>query len=283
MRARLLDVIARMEAALDFAEDDYKFISSDEAGEILASCEESLQSLLDTYERGKATRLGLSAVILGQPNAGKSTLLNFFCGSERAIVTDIPGTTRDLLHETVEIGGLPVTFTDTAGLRSSTDVIEEIGMRRAREIAERADVVLYLVDSSRGLDATDRTELAALKDPLLLYTKADLAAAPVGSDVVSVRAEIGLPALMSRLDSMVRERFAVPEASPTLVNERQRNAIAETLAATTDAARAISEGSPEEIVLVDLYRAANAMGVLTGAISNDEILSEIFQKFCIGK
>src|SRR5207302_4281442 len=131
----LLHVISRLEAALDFSEEGYEFISSSEARALVNAAIDDADALLETYRRGRATRSGLTAVILGRPNAGKSTLLNRLVGSDRAIVTPIPGTTRDIVRETIEIGGLPVTIADTAGLRESVDVVESIGIDRARRAA----------------------------------------------------------------------------------------------------------------------------------------------------
>jgi tRNA modification GTPase len=160
IRQTLLEVISRLEAALDFSEEGYEFITREEASARIAGALSETSAMADTYRRGHATNAGLSAVILGRPNAGKSTLLNRLVGTDRAIVTPIPGTTRDIVRETVEIGGLPVTLADTAGLRESTDVVEGIGIERAREAARSADIILYLVDAAAGLTAEDRQELA---------------------------------------------------------------------------------------------------------------------------
>ena len=283
IRQRLLEVISKLEAALDFAEEGYEFISRDRGRQVVADAIGRVQALKETYRRGRSVADGLTAVILGRPNAGKSTLLNFLCGTERAIVTPIPGTTRDLLRETIEIGGLPVTLVDTAGVRASTDAVEEVGIRRARQSAAEADLVLYLVDASGGMTPADAEELAGLPRKLVIYTKTDLAEAPAGELGISVPDRQGLDVLLRRLDQIVQEQFAPPEAAPMLVNERQRAAIEE----CEDGLRAASEsweaGLQEEVILVDLYRAANALGTLTGAISHAEILDSIFAKFCIGK
>jgi tRNA modification GTPase len=232
----------------------------------------------ETYRRGRATRTGLSAVILGRPNAGKSTLLNRLVGSERAIVTPIPGTTRDIVRETIEIGGLPVTLSDTAGLRETTDAVEDIGVQRAREAARQADIVLYLVDATAGLTAEDEAELSGLETAQLVYTKADLALPPEGLSISAV-SDAGIEELLERLDALVRDSYAAPEGA--LVNERQRQAVAECEEALEAALEAT--GLDEQMILVDLYRAANALGVLTGAITREDVLTEIFGKFCIGK
>ena len=233
------------------------------------------RELAETFRRGQVTIKGLNAVILGLPNAGKSTLLNRLVGSDRAIVTPIPGTTRDIVRETIEIGGLPVTLADTAGLREVSDVVEGIGIERARSAAESADIIVYLVDAAAGLTAADRAELARLPDALVVYSKTDLAPAPKNA--------ITTLDLLDSLDSLVRDRFAAPESSATLVNLRQFNAVSECQTALGDALTSFDEQLDEQMILVDLHRAANALGTLTGAITRDEIFAEIFAKFCIGK
>jgi tRNA modification GTPase len=279
IRQTLLEVISRLEAALDFSEEGYEFITRDEARSRIEVSLRDIATMSETYRRGRATRAGLSAVILGRPNAGKSTLLNRLVGSDRAIVTPIPGTTRDIVRETIEIGGLPVTLADTAGLRASTDLVEGIGIERARQAARSADIVLYLVDGVTDMTDEDRAELAALENVELVYTKADLA--PRNGLSISAVSDHGIDELLTRLDELVRDRYAAPEGA--LVNERQRAAVAECDAALRAAIEAIEAGLDEQMIVVDLYRAANALGVLTGAVTREDVLSEIFGKFCIGK
>jgi len=281
IRESLLHVISRLEAALDFSEEGYEFISSADARAIINAAIADAIALLDTYRRGRATRSGLSAVILGRPNAGKSTLLNRLVGSDRAIVTPIPGTTRDIVRETIEIGGLPVTIADTAGLRDSGDVVESIGIDRARKAAESSDVVLYLVDASAGLTAEDRSELSRWPNAWVIYTKTDLASAPSDAIGISVVQDRGIDDLLKRLDALVRDRFAAPEGS--LVNERQYQAVAECVEGLRAAVASIDAGQDEQFIVVDLYRASTALGLLTGAITREEVFDEIFSKFCIGK
>jgi len=281
IRESLLHVISRLEAALDFSEEGYEFISRGDARAAIERAIADADALIETYRRGRATRTGLNAVILGRPNAGKSTLLNRLVGSDRAIVTPVPGTTRDIVRETIEIGGLPVTLADTAGLRASDDAVESIGVERARRAAESGDLILYLIDSAAGMTDEDREELERWPDAWIVYTKIDLEPAPANAMGISVAAERGVDDLLARLDAQVRERFAAPEGS--LVNERQRQAVAECGEALRAALASIDAGHDEQIVVVDLYRAATAMGLLTGAITREEIFDEIFSKFCIGK
>ena len=283
IRSALLDVISKLEAALDFSDEGYEFIGREEALATVLRAIAQAKSLGETYRRGRSISEGLTLVILGRPNAGKSTLLNFLCGTERAIVTPIPGTTRDLLREVIEIGGLPVTLVDTAGVRESSDTVEQIGIGRARDAARRADLVLYLVDASEGFTAEDRAELSGLGNAMTVFTKTDLAAAPAGEISLSVRERRGVEGLLAELDRLVQERFAPPEGSPLIVNERQRAAIEECDEALRTTAQGLEAGLQNEVILVDLYRAAGALGLLTGAISNAEVLQAIFSKFCIGK
>lgn len=279
IRQTLLEVISRLEAALDFSEEGYEFITRDEARFRMEAALRDVAAMRETYRRGSATRAGLSAVILGRPNAGKSTLLNRLVGSDRAIVTPIPGTTRDIVRETIEIGGLPVTLADTAGLRETADVVEDIGVQRAREAARTADIVLYLVDGVTGLTAEDEAELGTLNNVQVVYTKADLVEWPGLS--ISAVSDQGIDALLAQLDELVRERYVAPEGA--LVNERQRLAVAECEEALTAALAALDAGLDEQMIVVDLYRSTNALGVLTGAVTREDVLTEIFSKFCIGK
>lgn len=278
IRETLLHVISRLEAALDFSEEGYEFITRDGALLRIDEAIESTRALGDTFRRGRATTRGLDAVILGRPNAGKSTLLNRLVGSERAIVTPIPGTTRDIVRETIEIGGLPVTLADTAGLRESDDVVEGIGIERAREAARRADIILYLIDATAPVEPESFEGLV-----IRIYTKVDLAPAPPGELGISVPANRGIDELLARLDALVRDEFAAPEASAVLVNERQRTAVGEAEAALVASRQSLAERHDEQVVLVDLYRASNALALLTGAITREDVFTEIFTKFCIGK
>jgi tRNA modification GTPase len=210
IRQTLLEVISRLEAALDFSEEGYEFITRDEVRVRLEEALRQLHSMSETYRRGRATTSGLSAVILGRPNAGKSTLLNRLVGSDRAIVTAIPGTTRDIVRETIEIGGLPVMLADTAGLRESSDVVEGLGIQRAREAAASADIILYLVDASVGVTEEDRQELASLDRVQVIFTKTDVSPAPADELAISAASGEGVAVLLARLDELVpsdRSRF----------------------------------------------------------------------------
>lgn len=284
IRGTLLFLVSRLEGALDFADEGYEFISRSQADELIGSVSEELGRMLASFERGRATMEGLTMVLLGRPNAGKSTLLNALTGSDRAIVTDIPGTTRDLLREQIEIAGVPVTVIDTAGVRSTEDTIEGIGIERARRAAAAADIVIYLLDASQGRRLEDEIELSALqKARLAVWTKADLATPPSNELAISAATSGGIDPLLAALEGMVRDRWGVDERAPVLVTQRQRAHIAAALEALEFAREALRNGSSEEVVLVDLYRCTSELGVLVGAIRSDDVLAEIFSSFCIGK
>ncbi|MEO6259316.1 MAG: tRNA uridine-5-carboxymethylaminomethyl(34) synthesis GTPase MnmE [Thermoanaerobaculia bacterium] len=281
VRRSMLDAIVRLEASLDFSEEGYDFIDRVELERVIGGAIAEVEAMSRTYQRGAATSSGLAAVILGRPNAGKSSLLNRLVGSDRAIVTSVAGTTRDIIRETLEIGGLPVTVADTAGLRESEDPVEGIGIERARAAARSADLVLYLVDAQIGLTEADRLELGRFTHAQVIFTKTDLAPAPAGEFGISVTEDKGVDELLRRLDEQVRDQFVAAPGS--VINDRQHLAVEGCLEGLREATRSIAEGYEEQIVLVDLHRAARALGTLTGAILTDEILAEIFSKFCIGK
>jgi tRNA modification GTPase len=283
LREIVVDILTRVEAALDFAEEGYEFIDRAEAVAKIDDALARLASLEATFRRGAATTRGITAVILGRPNAGKSTLLNVLCGSDRAIVTPIAGTTRDLLRETIELGGLPVTLIDTAGLRAAEDPVEKIGVARALGAAAGADLVLYLVDAEQGRAAEDDEALRSHPEALVVYTKVDRAPAPEGSLGVSVTSGLGTDRLLGLLDRRVRDEYAIPEGSAAVVNERQHEALVEARDGLVSARASFESAASEEFAALELRRAARALGILTGAISTDEVIRRIFAKFCIGK
>ncbi|HUP65444.1 MAG TPA: tRNA uridine-5-carboxymethylaminomethyl(34) synthesis GTPase MnmE [Thermoanaerobaculia bacterium] len=283
IRSALLDLLMRLESALDFADEDITFISREDLVREIGRVSSRIESLESTFTRGRATAAGITLVILGRPNAGKSTLLNMLCGTERAIVTPIPGTTRDLLRETIEIGGLPVTLVDTAGLRETDDPVESIGVTRARDAAGKGELVLYLIDASAGATREDLEFLAAEPDAIEVYTKTDLREAPPGKFGMSAVRREGVNELLELLESRIIDAFAVPEGSAAVTNERQLSALRAAHLLLSSASEASSTGSTEEIVAADLRAAAEALKALTGDISRQDVLLAIFSKFCIGK
>jgi tRNA modification GTPase len=288
MEARLLDLIARLEASLDFPDEGYHFIATDELSREIDEMVGALDRLLADASRGRMIREGLTAVVVGRPNAGKSSLFNRLAGSERAIVTEIPGTTRDLLTERVDIGGVPFTLVDTAGVRGeAVDAIEEEGIARARQAREIADVIVVVIDGSVPLDGSDRELLASTvgKRRVVVASKADLASRwtpdEIGSFPVSSLTDLGIDRLR---DEMIRAVGAEPRGdSSAILNIRHADLLGRAREAAARARGAATQGAAEEFVLADLHEARACFDEVTGARTPDDILQLIFERFCIGK
>jgi tRNA modification GTPase len=288
MDARLLDVIARLEASLDFPEEGYHFIdpgdTSREVDDVLAA----IDTLLADAARWRIVREGVTAAIVGRPNAGKSSLFNALVGAPRAIVTDVPGTTRDLVSERIDIAGIPVTLVDTAGVRAQPEnAIEEEGIARARVAADAADIVVAVVDGSQPLTADDHAMLEHTRSTrrLIVASKSDLAPAwdrpGVGAHAVSALTGDGLDELRAHM--VEAGGGLVPRDRAPIANLRHAALLKRARAALERAAAAARQRLSEEFVLIDLHAARHAFDEITGARPEDEVLRVIFERFCIGK
>ena len=288
MDEALLELIAPLEASLDFPEEGYHFVESAEAAESLRRLLASLDTLLTDAKRGRMIREGLTVAIVGRPNAGKSSLFNRLAGAARAIVTDVPGTTRDLLTERVDVGGVPLTIVDTAGLRGAPgDAIEEEGIARARQAVAAADVVIVVLDRSEALTRDDRALLEATgaRRRVIVASKSDLRSAwdeaAVGALPVSSLTDEGLGNLRQALlgatgVDVLRDRAPIANLRHVALLEKAREGVAR-------AAEGAHAGIPEELVLADLHEARGRFDEITGARPQDEVLKVIFERFCIGK
>lgn len=286
--AALLEIIAPLEASLDFPEEGYHFLASGETARAMDAALASLDALLADASRGRLIREGLTAAIVGRPNAGKSSLFNRLAGAARAIVTAVPGTTRDLLTERVDIGGVPFTLVDTAGLRAAAaDAIEEEGIARARQAVAAADVIVVVLDRSQALGTQERELLAgtAGRARVVVASKSDLPqawdAASVGARAVSSLTDEGIGDLRNALldaAGIVALRDRAPVA-----NLRHAGLLAQAREAVTRARTAAADGVPEEFVLADLHEARARFDEIAGARPQDEVLRVIFERFCIGK
>ena len=284
--AALLEIIAPLEASLDFPDEGYHFVSPARTACALDAAIATLDALLADARRGRVIREGLTVAIVGRPNAGKSSLFNRLAGAARAIVTDVPGTTRDLLTERVDVGGVPLTLVDTAGIRDKAgDAIEEEGIARARQALDMADLAIVVLDRSRPLTEDDRTLANASRPHLVVASKSDLPAAwndeEIGARPVSSLTDEGIAGLRDALLSAAgveptRDRAAIANMRHAALLEQAREALGRARAAAAD-------GVPEEFVLADLHEARGRFDEVTGARPQDEVLQVIFERFCIGK
>lgn len=298
LRRKLIALRAHLEAEIDFADEDLSLPSRAELAATVAELAADVRLLHESFARGRLTREGARAAIIGKPNAGKSSILNLLVGVDRAIVTPVPGTTRDVIEETVSLGPWPLVIADTAGLRESDDPVERIGIERTRLSAGAADLLIAVFDSARPFDSDDARVIAASSEragvailnkrdlPQGLYTD-ELCRRGLALPVVELSAltAAGIEKLRAELTDAI-ERLAGGGGSTgeiTISRERHRAALARALEALAAAAMAVDSAMPPEIVAVDIELASEALGSITGTISSEEILDAIFREFCIGK
>jgi tRNA modification GTPase len=285
----LFDISARLEASLDFPEEGYHFVEPGQLSSEIMAIASRVDALLHQAKRGRLVREGARVAIVGRPNAGKSTLFNALAGAGRAIVTDIPGTTRDLVTDLIDLDGVPVTLVDTAGLRGeAADAVEHEGMQRTRGVVAVADLLLVVLDRSRAFDAGDRTILAetASRPRLLVVSKTDLPNAWVTAlpDAMQVSGTdgTGLAELRTRMLDELSERDA-PSDAPAVTNLRHVALLERAHEALRRATEAAAQEAPEEFVAADVTEARDALEEITGRRTADDTLTAIFSRFCIGK
>jgi tRNA modification GTPase len=287
----LFDLTVRLEASLDFPDEGYHFVESGDAAREIAGIMATLDSVLAGAARGRLVREGLQVVLAGRPNAGKSSLFNCLAGAGRAIVTATPGTTRDLVTETIEVEGIPMTVVDTAGVHGdAADPIELEGIARAVAARDIAHLVVVVLDRSRSLDADDRTLLAATagRARVVVANKADLPAAWNG-EALDGAAPVVVSAATGQGVDHLRAALVVAAAGeatrdvPAITNVRHVDLLTSARMALDRALGAARTGTPEEFVLADLNEARRRLEEVTGARTSDDVLHEIFARFCIGK
>lgn len=295
IRSLLLNQIAFIESALDDPENYSLDGYSEKLKEKLEEIIKEIQHLIDTAEEGKMIKEGIRTVILGKPNAGKSSLLNALLGENRAIVTDIAGTTRDTLEEDVMIHGIPLKIVDTAGIHETVDIVEKIGVDKARESVEEADLVLYVVDGNKPLDADDTQIIGLLegKKAIIVMNKIDIEqvvdkmwiTSKINAPVVEISAKTGEG--MEKLYGIIKDMFFHGKLSMNdevyITNLRHKQALAEAEQSLEQVLSSIDRNMPEDFLSIDLMTAYEQLGTILGESLDDDLANEIFDKFCMGK
>ena len=283
----IINLRAYIEAALDFAEEEIDFLNSGDISQRLKDCSQNLQSLLEQAEQGRTLQEGLSVTIAGLPNAGKSSLLNYLAGYEAAIVTEIEGTTRDVLREHISLKGIPLKITDTAGLRESENPVEREGVRRAWETISQADVIIYLVDSSKGLSPADQKIIDKLEsDNLqLVFSKSDLSPAGHQPDskalYISTLNGTGMEPLIERITGNVSDYNQ--DNHIFMARRRHVDALLRAQKSVLKATHTFDENRSGELMAEDLREAQGFLNEITGEFTSEDLLGKIFSTFCIGK
>ena len=288
----LVDVMAHFHAVLDYPDEDIDPFRLEELDTALSDQEGELNALLASCGRGKLLREGVPCAIVGRPNAGKSSLLNAMLGWDRAIVTDVPGTTRDTVEERCELGGVPLRLIDTAGLRDTSDPVEKLGVERSRRAMEEAGLILVLIDASRPAQDQDFAllqEAMALAPTILVWTKGDLSQAPIPVVNMELPPSVTVSAKVRDLDELCNEiSCAFPQDlwgdyGEILTNARQEEAASRAREAVRRAREALTAGFTPDALLTDVEEALSALGELTGQSVREDVTNRIFSKFCVGK
>ena len=287
----LTDLCSHFHAVLDYPDEDIDDFKLEEYAGQLRKNAKTLEAILSTYQQGQILKRGVRAAIVGKPNVGKSSLLNALAGYERVIVTEVAGTTRDTVEETVKVGGVMLRLIDTAGIRETTDTVEAIGVERSRKAVEQADMIIFVCDGSHPLTNEDRAIIEICCDrenAVALINKTDLGRAVVPSDlpfmnVVEICAATGEG--LNLLGDVVENLFGseTPCDGSVLTNARQADALRRAHNALKQSLKGLQLGQTPDMVLIDIEEAMEAMGEVTGATVREDITARIFERFCVGK
>ncbi len=295
-REKVTELLAQVEVAIDYPEEDIEFIAYTTLEEKTRELNKDIKKLYETSESGKIFREGLKTVIVGKPNVGKSSLLNSILGENRAIVTDIPGTTRDVIEEFVNIKGIPLKIVDTAGIRETDDVVEKIGVEKSKASFDTADLIIMVVDSSSELSEEDREILEKVqgKETILLLNKTDLPQVIDEEEVkkyvneeniikISALHNEGIEDVHDRIEAMVYKGDIKSSSNVIITNSRHKDALYRAMKSAEDAMRAIEDRMPLDFVEVDLKNIWDYLGYINGDTVSEDLLDNIFHNFCIGK
>lgn len=295
MRSGLIHNIAYIESALDDPEHYSLDGFGDTLDEMLAKTEKEINHFIQTADNGKFMREGIHTVILGKPNAGKSSVLNVLAGKERAIVTDIAGTTRDTLEEWISINGIPLNIVDTAGIRDTEDVVERIGVDKSLEAMQEADLILFIVDTSVPLDENDYDIMKQIQDKqvIILQNKSDLKNVVTKEDIlshinkkiieISAKEQTGFEDFFKELNDMFFHGSLSYNDEIYITNMRHKEALEEALSSIQMVRNSIADGMPEDFYSIDLMAAYERLGYIIGESLEDDLVDTIFREFCMGK
>ena len=297
LRADLLEMIAFIQADIDYPDDDIERLTAEQFINRASLIRENITSVLQNAQKGKLIRDGLRVVIAGKPNVGKSSLLNALLGQERAIVTDIPGTTRDVIEEYINLNGIPLKIVDTAGIRETDNLVEQIGVDRARQFVQNADLVLYVLDAAQGMTEEDISMLKELDGQTVLYllNKSDLGIKEslfdtiikkVGKESVlqiSARERTGLEQLEQKITDLFFSGTLEISNQIMVTNIRHIQVLEESLVHVKHFLDVLRSGLSVEFLVIDLQNAWEKLGKITGETIEDDLLDQIFSKFCLGK
>ena len=296
LRMNVTEVLAHLEVSIDFAEEDVEEITYQTLEEKALGLRNEIKKLYDTAESGKILRDGLKTVIVGKPNVGKSSLLNSILGENRAIVTDIAGTTRDVIEEFVNIKGIPLKIVDTAGIRETEDVVEKIGVEKSRESFSTADLVIMVLDASRKLSEEDMEILESLKNKktIVLLNKMDLEPQIElekieefvnSEDIIKISAlkHQGIEELQDKIEAMVYHGSVKNSSNLMITNSRHKDALFKAYESINDAISAIEQRMPYDFIEVDFKNIWDYLGYINGDTVREDLLDTIFANFCIGK
>jgi len=294
IRKMMISVMADIEATIDYPEYDLEEVTNGQIMKILDQVDNMLDELEKSFKNGKILREGISTAIIGRPNAGKSSLLNVILNEERAIVTDIEGTTRDTIEEYISIEGVPLKIIDTAGIRNSADEVEKIGVNKAIEIAKNSDIVIAIFDSSKELNEEDEKILDLVKDKnsIILLNKIDLKQVVSKKDFekygkpiveISTKTRTGVEKLYKEISNQFKLNEIANDGETIVTNVRHKNIILNARKNVTMARETIKNNMPIDIISTNLKEVLEELGKITGETVTEDVINEIFSKFCLGK
>ena len=294
VRQRLVQLSAQMQVIIDYPDEDLEDVTVTDIENICRQCSDELTKLIDTSENGRIIRDGIKTAIVGKPNVGKSSILNYLIGDERAIVTDIAGTTRDVIEETVNLKGIPLVLSDTAGIHHTEDTVEKIGVEKSRRYIDSADLVIVVIDSTNNLDDDDKEILSATdgKTRIILLNKTDIdlgqAITPeiISNDTVievSAKTGVGMDKLSDEIVRLCGLDKISSENGAIITNMRHKTALINAKNSLFAAAEALTNGMPTDIVSIDIAAAMDSLGEITGETVSESVVDNIFHNFCVGK